>query len=78
MGSPTLSIVVPAYNEERNIAAFLAAMIPVLERLGESFEIVFIDDGSSDRTLGLLAAAAPQDPRIKVIGLARNSGKVGA
>ncbi len=75
MGSPTLSIVVPAYNEERNIAAFLAAMIPVLERLGESFEIVFIDDGSRDKTLGLLAAAASQDPRIKVIGLARNFGK---
>lgn len=75
MGSPTLSIVAPAYNEERNIAAFLAAMIPVLESLGESFEIVFVDDGSRDQTLALLAAAASQDPRIKVVGLARNFGK---
>jgi polyisoprenyl-phosphate glycosyltransferase len=75
MASPTLSIVAPAYNEERNIPAFLAAMIPVLEAIGETFEIIFIDDGSRDGTLGMLAAAASQDPRIKVVGLARNFGK---
>jgi glycosyltransferase involved in cell wall biosynthesis len=75
MVAPTLSIVAPAYNEERNIAAFLAAMIPVLEGIGETFEIIFVDDGSRDGTLGMLAAAASQDPRIKVVGLARNFGK---
>lgn len=75
MGSPTLSIVAPAYNEERNIPAFLAAMIPVLEGIGETFEIIFVNDGSRDGTLGMLAAAASQDPRIKVVGLARNFGK---
>lgn len=75
MASPTLSIVAPAYNEERNIHAFLAAMIPVLEGIGETFEIIFINDGSRDNTLAMLAAAASQDPRIKVIGLARNFGK---
>jgi glycosyltransferase involved in cell wall biosynthesis len=75
MASPTLSIVAPAYNEERNIHAFLAAMIPVLESIGETFEIIFINDGSRDNTLAMLAAAASQDPRIKVIGLARNFGK---
>lgn len=72
---PVLSIVAPAYNEERNIAAFLAAIVPVLEGIGESFEIVFVNDGSRDGTLGMLAAAASQDPRIKVVGLARNFGK---
>jgi polyisoprenyl-phosphate glycosyltransferase len=72
---PVLSIVAPAYNEERNLPAFLAAMIPVLESIGESFEIVFVNDGSRDGTLGMLAAAASQDPRIKVVGLARNFGK---
>ena len=75
MASPTLSIVAPAYNEERNIPAFLAAIVPVLERIGETFEIVFVDDGSRDGTLGMLAARASQDPRIKVVGLARNFGK---
>jgi glycosyltransferase involved in cell wall biosynthesis len=75
MASPTISIVAPAYNEERNLPAFLAAMIPMLESIGEPFEIIFIDDGSRDGTLGMLAAAASQDPRIKVVGLARNFGK---
>ena len=72
---PTLSIVAPAYNEERNLPAFLAAIIPILEQLGETFEIVFVDDGSRDNTLAFLAAAASQDRRLKVIGLARNFGK---
>ena len=75
MAAPTLSIVAPAYNEERNIHAFLAAVIPVLEGIGETFEIIFINDGSRDNTLAMLAAAASQDPRLKVIGLARNFGK---
>jgi glycosyltransferase involved in cell wall biosynthesis len=75
MVAPTLSIVVPAYNEERNLAAFLAAIVPVLEGIGETFEIIFVDDGSRDGTLGMLAAASSQDARIKVISLARNFGK---
>ena len=75
MAPPTLSIVAPAYNEERNLPAFLAAIVPALEAIGDTFEIVFVDDGSRDGTLGMLAAAASQDPRIKVIGLARNFGK---
>ena len=72
---PVLSIVAPAYNEEKNLPAFIAAIVPVLESIGESFEIVFVDDGSRDGTLGMLAAASSQDPRIKVVGLARNFGK---
>jgi glycosyltransferase involved in cell wall biosynthesis len=75
MPSPVLSIVAPAYNEERNLPAFLAAIVPVLEQIGEPFEIVFVDDGSRDGTLGMLAAAASQDARLKVISFARNFGK---
>ncbi|MDQ3336689.1 MAG: glycosyltransferase family 2 protein [Myxococcota bacterium] len=70
-----LSIVAPAYNEEKNLAAFIAAIVPALEAIGETFEIIFVDDGSRDGTLGMLAAASSQDPRIKVVGLARNFGK---
>ncbi len=73
--APVISIVAPAYNEERNLPEFLAAIVPVLEAIGEPFEIVFVNDGSRDNTLGMLAAAASQDPRIKVVGLARNFGK---
>ena len=72
---PVVSIVAPAYNEARNLAAFLAAIAPVLDGLGEPWEIVFVDDGSRDDTLGMLLAARAQDSRIKVVGLARNFGK---
>ncbi len=75
MAAPVLSIVAPAYNEEKNLAPFLAAIVPVLEGIGETFEIVFVNDGSRDGTLGMLAAAASQDPRVKVVSLARNFGK---
>ncbi|HEY1555614.1 MAG TPA: glycosyltransferase family 2 protein [Kofleriaceae bacterium] len=75
MTAPVLSIVAPAHDEERNLPAFLAALVPVLEGVGEPFEIIFVDDGSRDGTLGMLAAAASQDPRIKVVSLARNFGK---
>ena len=73
--APVISIVAPAYNEERNIAAFVAAIVPVMEGLDESFEIIFVNDGSRDQTLGQLVAASALDPRIKVVSLARNFGK---
>jgi len=75
MASPVLSLVVPVYNEERNIPAFLQAVTPVLEGIGETFEILFINDGSRDGSLGLLIAASSQDRRVKVVSLARNFGK---
>jgi glycosyltransferase involved in cell wall biosynthesis len=75
MVPPIVSIVAPAYNEAANLAAFVAAMTPVLDGLGEPWEIVFVDDGSRDDTLGLLLAAPPADPRLKIVGLARNFGK---
>jgi glycosyltransferase involved in cell wall biosynthesis len=72
---PVVSIVAPAYNEASNLAAFIQAMTPVLDGLGEPWEIVFVDDGSRDTTLGILLAARAADPRLKVVGLARNFGK---
>ena len=70
-----LSIIAPAYNEEHNLSAFLAAIVPVLDAIGEPFEIIFVDDGSRDGTLGMLAAARSQDARIKIVSFARNFGK---
>jgi polyisoprenyl-phosphate glycosyltransferase len=75
MEAPVVSLVVPAYNEAANVAAFVAAATPVLDGLGAAWEIVFVDDGSRDATLGLLLAARAADPRICVVGLARNFGK---
>jgi glycosyltransferase involved in cell wall biosynthesis len=73
--APAISIVAPAYNESRNIAAFVAALTPVLDGLGETWELIFVDDGSRDDTLLLLVAARAADPRIAVVALARNFGK---
>jgi polyisoprenyl-phosphate glycosyltransferase len=73
--TPVVSIVAPAYNEAENLAAFVQALTPVLDSLGEPWEIIFVDDGSRDDTLGLLLAARAADPRLKIVGLARNFGK---
>lgn len=75
MDSPVVSIVAPAKNEAKNLAAFVAAIVPVLDGLGEAWEIVFVDDGSTDDTLGMMVGARTKDPRIKIVALARNFGK---
>ncbi|MBC7142866.1 MAG: glycosyltransferase family 2 protein [Rhodobacteraceae bacterium] len=72
---PTLSIVVAAYNEEDVLDLFFARLEEVLSGIGESYEIVCVNDGSRDRTAEILAAARRRDPRIRVINLARNFGK---
>ena len=74
---PTLSIVVPVHNETGSIEPFLARTTPVLKGLARNFdyEIVFVDDGSTDATLAELLAARKADPRIKVVALSRNFGK---
>ncbi len=70
-----ISIVAPAYNEARGLPAFVDAVVPVLESLAQPWEIVFVDDGSKDDTVGILLALRAKEPRIKVVTLARNFGK---
>ncbi len=72
---PELSVVAPMYNEEDNIEAFFAALMPVLEGLGLSYEVVCIDDGSTDSTLEKLLAVRAMEDRVKVVSLSRNFGK---
>jgi glycosyltransferase involved in cell wall biosynthesis len=72
---PTLSIVVPMYNEAANVDRLFARLVPAVERLGLSFEIVCVDDGSRDRTRDMLIAARSRDPRVKIVALSRNFGK---
>lgn len=73
-----ISILAPCYNEERNIQPFLDALLPVLNSLQADCEVLFVDDGSSDGTLQLIASAARQDARIKALSLSRNFGKEAA
>lgn len=73
-----LSIVVPCYNEEESCEIFLKRIIPILESTNKNFEIVFVNDGSKDKTLQVLEKEQQKDSRIKIIDLSRNFGKEAA
>jgi polyisoprenyl-phosphate glycosyltransferase len=70
-----LSIVIPIHNEAANLEEFFRRLLAVLERLAVSFELVCVDDGSTDETLACLIERRAQDPRIKILSLSRNFGK---
>lgn len=72
---PCLSIVVPMHNESQNVQAFYDRVAGVLDGLGETWEIVCVNDGSRDDTLAQLTELHLRDPRVKVIDLSRNFGK---
>ncbi|MGC9158242.1 MAG: glycosyltransferase family 2 protein [Terracidiphilus sp.] len=75
---PDYSIVVPFHNEEENVTVLYARLKQVMEQVGESFELVLVDDGSSDRTYKLLEEIAAVDSRVLVIKLRRNFGQTSA
>jgi polyisoprenyl-phosphate glycosyltransferase len=70
-----VSVVVPGLNEERGIPTLIEHLRPVLEGLDLDWEVVFVDDGSTDGTLPLLRELNQRDPRFKAISLSRNFGK---
>jgi dolichol-phosphate mannosyltransferase len=74
MPVPTLSIVVPCYNEQESIHACHEKLTEVLSALKESYEIVYVDDGSSDQTAALLDQMHARDPHVVVVRLSRNFG----
>ncbi|MCU1330580.1 MAG: glycosyl transferase, family 2 [Bryobacterales bacterium] len=73
-----LSIVVPVHNEERSILPLYDRLTAVLSATGRTYEIIFIDDASSDRSLELLSNLALTDGALKVIRLRRNFGQTAA
>src|SRR6516164_3855628 len=75
---PKYSIVVPFHNEEENVTVLYARLKQVMEQVGDSFELVFVDDGSRDRTYKLLEEIAAVDSRVLVIKLRRNFGQTSA
>lgn len=70
---PLISLVIPCYNEEEAVGPFFEAADRVLP--GLDLEFVFVDDGSRDATVALLKARAANDPRVRIVVLARNFGK---
>ena len=69
------SIVVPLYNEEHNIRPLYARIAETMNRIGEPYEIVFVDDGSRDQTFNILSEICRQDSRVVVIRLRKNFGQ---
>lgn len=73
-----ISVVVPCYNEQDTVKGFYDACVPVLEGSGYSFEIIFVDDGSSDETFERLKDLALADERVKALSFSRNFGQQSA
>ena len=73
-----ISIVVPCHNEESVIDIFLEKIFEVLQAIGKSYEIVFVNDGSKDNTLHVLQKKAKKYESVRVINLSRNFGKEAA
>jgi glycosyltransferase involved in cell wall biosynthesis len=76
--APDISIIVPVYNEEENLPPLYQELRASLEPLGRSFELLFVDDRSSDRSLAVLLGLRAVDPRVRVVRLRRNFGQTAA
>lgn len=73
-----ISFVIPAYNEEESLRELYERIIANMDPTGHSCEIIFVDDGSTDKSLDVLKALHEEDPRVKVIQFRRNFGKAAA
>ncbi len=73
-GAPEISVVVPCHEEEGNIGPLVSRLTAVLTAIGDTFEIILVDDGSRDGTLQRMRTAREADPRVKFISLSRNFG----
>src|SRR5437870_5795557 len=74
-GAPTLSIVIPVFNEQENLPALHEKLTEVLKDLGQPYEIILVDDGSTDRSLEILKGLQAQDPHLIVVEFNRNYGQ---
>lgn len=73
-----ISVVVPCYNEFDAIPLFYSSIIEVMKKINVKYELIFVDDGSSDGTLGLIKRLANEDTKIKYISFSKNFGKEAA
>lgn len=73
--TPTFSIVIPVYNEEESLDELMASIERAMAPLPDSYEVVFVDDGSTDRTFEKLTSLAEANERVRVFSFRRNLGK---
>jgi glycosyltransferase involved in cell wall biosynthesis len=76
--TPELSVVIPVYNEEQSLAPLHAELSETLGAWGESYELLFIDDGSTDGSFAALEKIQAGDPRVRVVQFRRNFGQTAA
>jgi undecaprenyl-phosphate 4-deoxy-4-formamido-L-arabinose transferase len=74
-GDPRISVVIPMLNEAANIEPLFARLFPALDGIGEVYEVVTVDDGSTDRTLEMLREQRKTHPQLRVLSFARNFGQ---
>jgi glycosyltransferase involved in cell wall biosynthesis len=77
-GTLFVSIVIPLYNEKENIEPLYKALKSVMDAEGKDYELLFVDDGSTDRTLQLLKQIAQRDVKVRVLSFRRNFGQTAA
>jgi dolichol-phosphate mannosyltransferase len=73
---PEVSVVIPCYNEEENAQNIAAAVIGQMEKVSSSFDVIFIDNGSTDGTVPIIREMCQRDPRIRLIINTRNFGQM--
>ena len=70
-----LSVVVPVYNEEKNIPSLCERLLAALDSIGSPFEIILVNDGSPDSSWDVIAAKAAEHPNVVALDLLRNYGQ---
>jgi len=73
-----ISVISPIFNEEDSVPLLVQNLLPVLKALGRSFEIILVNDGSTDRSSKVLGDAARENPDIKIIEFRQNAGQTAA
>jgi glycosyltransferase involved in cell wall biosynthesis len=76
--APQLSIFLPVYNEEENLPRLHEQITAAMNGLGRTYEVIYVDDGSTDRSFAILAEIAARDPHTRVISFRRNYGQTAA
>ena len=73
-----ISVVVPVYNEEENLPILISKLVEVLGPLGKTYEMIFVDDGSKDRSREILKGMMSTYPQIRILGFKYNCGETAA
>jgi glycosyltransferase involved in cell wall biosynthesis len=78
VASPEISVVIPVYNEEENLPILAAEVQGAMQAIGQPYEVIYVDDGSTDGSPGILNGLAREDAAVRVIRQRRNAGQSAA